>query len=428
MLIRNNVKIIASVLLTAVLTGVFLFGSPIGAMDVMAKTVTKIYKETPADADLEIRIGNKKTIKVVLYTDGYAIPAKKVTFTSSKKGIISVGKATYKKMTYTDWYGKKYVTYRAAVKVLPEKTGTTTLTAKTKSGKKVQWKVTVKNAFTEQMAEGELGFIKWMLKKDGLTEVQKTDLNRAKRILELASQEKISDWLPNLKNSYGQKVKDGITLDCSKKTDAAHISHLHANYKAYKELAVMQSKDAYRKIYLKDAYASISSLPNEGEPYTNFTVVAGSMVDEDRFDVYGNHNPHWGEISADFKAGDDDDSVEYYDFASFEVWASPSDAAYAVDLWFSERDLVDDAVKDLGYHKSSLTAAQLDKALDQASENGVIGHYTFCLYANHNNIAGFASSSYGSIGHKMWKDEDMAIYTFKEMDDYVTEYLNEIGY
>lgn len=428
MLIRNNVKIIASVLMTAVLTGAFLFGSQIGAMNVMAKTVTEIYKETPADADLEIRIGDKETIKVVFYTEGYASLAKKVTFTSSKKGIISVGKVTYKKMTYTDWYGKKYAAYRAVVKVSPEKAGTTTLTAKTQSGKKVQWKVTVKNAFTKQMAEGELGFIKWMLEKDGLTEDQKTDLNRAKRILELASQEKISDWLPNLKNSYGHKVEDGTTLDCSKKTDAAHISRLHANYEAYQELAAMQSKDAYRKIYLKDAYTNTASLPNEGEPYTNFTAVAGSMVDEDRFDVYGSHNPRWGEISADFKAGDDYDSVEYYDFACSEVWAGPSDAAHAVDLWFSERELVDDAVKDLGYQKSRMTAAQLDKALEQAGDNGVIGHYTFCLYADHNDIAGFASSSYGSIGHKMWRDEKMARYTFKEMDDYVTEYLNEIGY
>lgn len=427
MLIKNNVKIIVSVLLAAILTGAFLFGTPAVTMDVMAKTVTKIYKENPVDDGFEFRIGDKKTLKVVLYTDDYTTPAKKVTFTSSNNGIISIGKATYKKMAYTDWYGKKYVTYRAVVKVSPEKTGTTTLTAKTKSGKKVQWKVTVKNAFTEQMAEGELGFIKWMLEKDGLTEDQKADLNQAKRILELASQEKISDWLPDLKDSNGKKVQDGITLDCSKKTDAAHISRLHANYKAYKELSAMQGKDAYRKIYLKDTYTDTASLPNGGEPYTNFTVVAGSMVDEDRFDVYDSHNPHWGEISSDFKS-DNYDNVEYYNFASSEVWASPSDAAYAVGLWFSERDLVDDAVKDLGYQKNSMTAAQLDKALDQAGENGVIGHYTFCLYAGHNDIAGFASSSYGSLGHKMWHDTDMARYTFKEMDDYVTEYLNEIGY
>lgn len=427
MLIRNKVKIIASILLVAVFTGAFLFGSPAGAMDVMAKTVTEIYKETPDDDDLEIRIGDKKTVKVELYTESNTSPAKKVTFTSSKKGIISVGKVTYKKMTYLDWYGTKHVAYRASVKVSPEKTGTTTLTAKTKSGKKVQWKVTVKNAFTEQMAEGELGFIKWMLEKDGLTEEQKKDLNQAKRILELASQEKISDWLPDLKNSYGKKVEDGITLDCSKETDAAHISRLHANYKAYKELAAMQSKDAYRTIYLKDAYTSIDSLPNEGEPYTNFTAVAGSMVDEDRFDVYGSHNPHWGEISADFEA-EDEDSVEYYNFASSEVWASPSDPAYAVDLWFGERDLVDAAVKNLGYQKSNMTAAQLDQALDLAGENGVIGHYTFCLCADHNDIVGFASSSNGSLGHKLWQEENIARYTFKEMDDYVTEYLNEIGY
>ena len=154
MLFRSNhVKRIAPVLLIAVLTGAFLFGSPIGAMDVMAKTVTDIYKVTPASDDLEIRLGNRKTVKVVLDAEDYAIPVKKVTFTSSKKGIISVGKVTYKKMTYTDWYGKTHVAYRAAVKVSPEKTGTTTLTAKTRSGKKVQWKVTVKNAFTEQMAE-----------------------------------------------------------------------------------------------------------------------------------------------------------------------------------------------------------------------------------------------------------------------------------
>ncbi len=427
MLIRNQVRIIASVLLAAVLTGAFLFGGQIGAMDVMAKTVTEIYKETHGDADFEIRIGSKKTVKVVLYTESSASPAKKVAFTSSKKGIISVGKATYKKMAYTDWYGNKHAAYRAIVKVSPEKVGTTTLTAKTQSGKKVQWKVVVKNAFTEQMAEGELGFIKWMLEKDGLTEDQKTDLNQAKRILELASQEKISDWLPSLKNSYGRKVKDGATLDCSKKTDAAHISNLHANYIAYKKLAELQGKDAYRKIYLKDAYTNIASLPNGGEPYTNFTVIAGSMVDEDRFDVYGSHNPRWGEISADYKAGDDD-SVESYDFASAEVWASPSDAESAVSMWFGERELVDDAVKGLGYKKGSMTAAQLDKALDQAGENGVIGHYTFCLYADHNDIVGFASSSYGSLGHRMWRDEDMARYTFKEMDDYVTEYLNEIGY
>lgn len=428
MRIRKNVKIIASVLLTAVIIGAFLFGSPMGTMDVMAKTVTEIGKETPDDADLEIRLGDKKTIKVVLYAEGYASPAKKVTFTSSNKGIISVGKVTYKKMTPTDWYGNKYIVYRAVVKVSPQKLGTTTLTAKTQSGKKVQWKVTVKNAFTEQMAEGELGFIKWMLEKDGLTEEQKADLNQAKRILELASEEKISDWLPDLKNSYGQKVEDGITMDCSRETDAAHISHLHANYEAYKELIAMQNKDVYRKIILKDAYTDIASLPNGGEPYTNFTAVAGSMVDEDRFDVYGSHNPCWGEISADFEAGDNDDSVEYYDFASSEVWASPSDAASAVDLWFGERELVDDAVKDLGYQQSSMTAAQLEKAFDQAGENGVIGHYTFCLYADHNDVVGFASSSYGSLGHKMWQDEDMARYTFQEMDDYVTEYLNEIGY
>lgn len=425
MLIRNHVKIIATALLTAVLTGAFLFGSPAGAADVMAKTVTEIY--TPEDADLEIRIGDKKTIEVMLYTEGYASPAKKAAFTSSRKGIISLGKVTYKKETYTDGYGKKCIAYRAAVKVSPEKTGTTTLTAKTQSGKKVQWKVTVKNAFTEQMAEGELGFIKWMLEKDGLTEIQKTDLNQAKRILELASQENISDWLPDLKNYNGKKVEDGITLDCSKETDAAHISHLHANYEAYKELAAMQKKDAYRKIYLKGAYTSTASLPNGGEPYTNFTAVAGSMVDEDRFDVYGSHNPRWGEISADFEAGGDD-NVEYYNFAAAEVWAGPSDAADAVKMWFNERELVDDAVKDLGYQKSSMTAAQLDKAFDQASENGVIGHYTFCLSADHNDVAGFASSSYGSIGHKMLQDEDMARYTFKEMDDYVTEYLNETGY
>ena len=427
MLIRNHVKRIAPVLLIAVLTGAFLFGSPIGAMDVMAKTVTDIYKVTPASDDLEIRLGNRKTVKVVLDAEDYAIPVKKVTFTSSKKGIISVGKVTYKKMTYTDWYGKTHVAYRAAVKVSPEKTGTTTLTAKTRSGKKVQWKVTVKNAFTEQMAEGALGFIKWMLEKDDLTENQKKDLNQAKRILELASQEKISDWLPDLKNSDGETVEDGITMDYSKKTDAAHISRLHVNYEAYRKLVAMQGKDAYRKIYLKDAYTHIDSLPNGGEPYTNFTVVAGSMVDEDRFDVYGSHNPHWGEISADFEAGYDD-SVEYYDFASDEVWASTSDAAAAVYSWFSERDLVDQAVKDSGYQKSSMTAAKLDQALDQADEKGVIGHYLFCLYADHNDILGFASSSYGSLGHRMWQDEDVAKYTFKEMDDYVTEYLDETGY
>lgn len=215
MLIRNHVKIIATALLTAVLTGAFLFGSPAGAADVMAKTVTEIY--TPEDADLEIRIGDKKTIEVMLYTEGYASPAKKAAFTSSRKGIISLGKVTYKKVTYTDGYGKKYIAYRAAVKVSPEKTGTTTLTAKTQSGKKVQWKVTVKNAFTEQMAEGELGFIKWMLEKDGLTEIQKTDLNQAKRILELASQENISDWLPDLKNYNGKKLRMELRWTAVKK-------------------------------------------------------------------------------------------------------------------------------------------------------------------------------------------------------------------
>ncbi len=89
---------------------------------------------------------------------------------------------------------------------------------------------------------------------------------------------------------------------------------------------------------------------------------------------------------------------------------------------------MDEAVKDSGYQKSSMTAAQLDQALDQAGEKGVIGHYLFCLYADHNDILGFASSSYGSPGHRMWQDEDAAKYTFKEMDDYVTEYLDETGY
>lgn len=206
----------------------------------------------------------------------------------------------------------------------------------------------MKNAFTEQMAEGTLGFIKWMLEKDDLTENQKKDLNQAKRILEPASQEKISDWFQDLKNFYGETVEDGITMDCSKKTDAAHSSRPHANYEAYRKLVAMQGKDAYRKIYLKDAYTHIDSLPDEGEPYTNFTAVAGSMVDENRSDVYGSHNPHWGEISADFEADYDDDSVEHDDFASHEVWAGTSDAASAVYLWFSERDLVDEAVKDSG--------------------------------------------------------------------------------
>ncbi len=390
-----------------------------------AKTVTKIYKENPGGSSFKIRMGGAKKLKVILYTDSYVKPDKKIKISKSNPKVVSVGSVKYKKLQYTSWYGKKIIRYRATVKVTPKKIGNVTLTLKTRSGEKAKWKIHVRTAFTKQMAEGELGFIKWMLKKEDLDEARREDLNQAKRILELASKEKISAWLPELKDGNGQKIKDGITLDCSKKTDAAYISRLHANYKAYKELIKMQGKDAYYKRYMKEIYGDSSALDNGGYPYTNFKTVVGSMVDEDRFDIYHHHNPKWGRISADYNS----QKAESYEYASSEVWAGSTNAGGAVDMWFGERSYVDAAVKSLGYNKKTITYDQLKTALKEAGNNGVIGHYTFCLFANHRDILGFASSSGGSLGHSQWyDDEDQAKYTFKEMDDYVTAYLDEIGY
>lgn len=78
------------------------------AINVNAKTITRISKETPFENNLTIRMGKSMKFKVTLYTNGASKPSKKVKFTSKKKKIVSIGKVKYKKKKYKDWYGRKH--------------------------------------------------------------------------------------------------------------------------------------------------------------------------------------------------------------------------------------------------------------------------------------------------------------------------------
>ena len=279
----------------------------------------------------------------------------------------------------------------------------------------------------DQTKPGMVGFIDWMLRKDDLSDLQKEDLTMAKRMLELAQAEKISDWLPDLKDYYGAKVENGVTMNLSDPDDPTSVANLHANYEGYRELVRQQMKDPYRNIILKNKFGTVD-LPNGTRPYTNFKTVAGSAIDLDRFKYYHMHNPSWGTI----KKGD-----ESYSFAGSEVWASRSDAASGVSLLYGERTYLDTAIKKLGYSKKSLTYTQLEEAYSNAGKYGEIGHYIFLNEANPESIVGFAAGSGGSLGHESWDQtfvtrpdtaKQAYFYTFEEYDTLVSQYLKEIGF
>ncbi len=125
-------------------------------------------------------------------------------------------------------------------------------------------------AAQEKYNQGSMGFVEWMMAKDGLTQLQKKDLEQAKTILSEACEENFSRWYGGKDTGLPENRKDKVTCLWDD-NDAASLKNTKASFPILKNI---------NKIRQEDQNYVGAMRRNPGE--TNFYVMAIAQTGADR--------------------------------------------------------------------------------------------------------------------------------------------------
>lgn len=240
---------------------------------------------------------------------------------------------------------------------------------------------------------GSLGMFEWLLTQDGLTEAQIADLNNAKSIIEQALAEDVSSWSPDLTDFNGNPMQGlettgGKTATLDSDLDAISLKNTLVIKDFFTAVEnYIASDDPYRKKFVdfKKAEQGGNELENGGVPMTSFSIIASAQINANRDSFYRMHNPKWHEFGA-----------------NQEVLSSAGIPGRDIELWNSEKQFYDQALKELGLSLDTLeysTDPESDwqkmqrLALKKAEEaNWATGHYEFFLYSHANRVMGYGAT------------------------------------
>lgn len=234
-------------------------------------------------------------------------------------------------------------------------------------------------------SRGFLGMIEWTLTQPNITAEQRSDLEEAKRIIEVALSEDVSSWAPTLRDSNGNPMqglaeKNNKTASLTNPRDAVSLENTRKVLDYYTAVEnYVASNDPYRQKYV--AYLkqkeNVTELPNEGVAKTSFAAIASAQMSANRNHFWRHHNPLWRSFGA-----------------SSEVMASRGVPQGDINLWNGEREYYDRALRELGISLTSLTYStesnsDWQRLVKKAATIGVTGHYEFFLYSTANSIMGY---------------------------------------
>ena len=120
----------------------------------------------------------------------------------------------------------------------------------------------------EQYKQGIMGMIDWMLGKEGLSKIQKQDLESARSILQAASEEKITKWSGGADHPFPADREDSVIFIGDEK-DATSLDNVRRAVEVMKKINELRAAD--------DNYAGLRDKPATTNFHFLATAEAGAM-------------------------------------------------------------------------------------------------------------------------------------------------------
>ena len=120
----------------------------------------------------------------------------------------------------------------------------------------------------EQYKQGIMGMIDWMLGKEGLSKIQKQDLESARSILREASEEKITKWSGGADHPFPAEREDSVICIGDEK-DATSLDNVRRAVEVMKKINELRAAD--------DNYAGLRDKPATTNFHFLATAEAGAM-------------------------------------------------------------------------------------------------------------------------------------------------------
>ena len=239
---------------------------------------------------------------------------------------------------------------------------------------------------------GSLGFVNWMLAKEGLTDAQRRDLESAKALLESAMDESFR---------AGAAIPDGrknAVIDPSDPKDASTLENTAATFDVLRRINELRVQDDN---YTGDLQRS--------EGYTNFYFMAAAQTTSMRGAILMNHSV--------IPAGANTENL---------AWGY-SDPTVG---WYNQEKAAFDRIKaELGISEIT-SAADINAIASEAGRQGiVVGHYTNLMFAE-TPLMGVGYNNYSSYRRTFSFNSadasrsNLAHYTIDDFESLFNEYCD----
>lgn len=243
--------------------------------------------------------------------------------------------------------------------------------------------------------QGTMGFIDWMLAKSNLTGLQKTDLNKAKSVLQSACEEDFSKWYGGDNTGLPEDRNNKVTV-LGDKYDAVSLENTKQIFWMLNQVNELRDTD-------ENFVGNMKRNPAK----TNFYFMAVAQTGADRGAGLQNHSL----LQV---------SCENLSFGG----SNP------VSMWYSELSSFNKIKSKLGYSNIT-TEDQLNAVENRANEDGVtIGHYTNLFWAA-DQVMGIGYTSYRGTGcfnaSKLSNySSSYATYTIAEFESLFDQYYETV--
>ncbi len=248
-------------------------------------------------------------------------------------------------------------------------------------------------AAVERYGTGSLGFIDWMLSKEGLEEWQKSDLNSARNIITKACEENFSRW--GIHNTGLPESRNNMVTCLGDLSDAIALSNLRWSFSILKDINDIRASDE-----------NYTGVMKRSEAKTNFAFMAIAQTGADRAAVLKRH------------------TILQSDCENLTSFSS-----YPAYMWRAEIETFNKYKKELGM--DSITSEEDVEKIDNLafSNNEEVGHYTNLFWAD-NQVMGVGHCNYGNAycynASKITGNKD-EYYTIDEFEALFDEYYLTVG-
>lgn len=253
---------------------------------------------------------------------------------------------------------------------------------------------------SENYKQGSLGFINWMLAREGLTAIQRNDLLKAKEKLEQAMEEDLSRFGSAVVTKFPEERNNKVIV-LGDESDATNLVNIYKSIQVMKNInelrladdnyvGAMQRNEAKTNFYFM---AITQSATMRGAALLNHSVLAANCENL----AFGYSNPNAG--------------------------------------WYTqEKQLFNKIKEELGITKiTESTVRQIYAEADR--RNSTVGHYTNLMYAvdqvmgvgytDYRRTYGYNASPAASFS-RPGSSMEMHLYTIEEFEELFLEYLKTV--